>query len=144
MVVWIIVGAVVLAALGLWLYWSQKPSAETPLFVSNFEECAAAGYSVMESYPRQCRAPDGTLYTEETGNDDGEVKAVATGGCFIGGCSSQICSDVPDAVSTCEYRSEYACYGNARCGRQANGECGWIETPELLQCLSFDWDSLSK
>ncbi|KKT19218.1 MAG: hypothetical protein UW02_C0013G0001, partial [Candidatus Nomurabacteria bacterium GW2011_GWB1_43_7] len=73
MVVWIIVGAVVLAALGLWLYWSQKPSAETPLFVSNFEECAAAGYSVMESYPRQCRAPDGTLYTEETGNDDGEV-----------------------------------------------------------------------
>lgn len=33
--------------------------------VSNFEECVEATGIVMESYPRKCRAPDGTVYTEE-------------------------------------------------------------------------------
>ncbi len=32
--------------------------------VTNFEECAAAGNPVMESYPRQCRAGD-TTFVEE-------------------------------------------------------------------------------
>ena len=31
----------------------------------NFEECAAAGNPVMESYPRQCRTPDGKHFVEE-------------------------------------------------------------------------------
>lgn len=30
--------------------------------IRNFEECAAAGYPVMESYPEQCRTPDGRLF----------------------------------------------------------------------------------
>lgn len=30
--------------------------------IDNFEECAAAGYPVMESYPEQCRTPDGRLF----------------------------------------------------------------------------------
>ncbi len=37
----------------------------TTKFVYNFEECKDAGYPVMESYPRQCRGPDGTVYTEK-------------------------------------------------------------------------------
>src|SRR3989344_1980362 len=32
--------------------------------INNFEECAAAGNPVMESYPRQCSA-DGRTFTEE-------------------------------------------------------------------------------
>lgn len=32
--------------------------------ITNFEECAAAGNPVMESYPRRCRAGDRT-FTEE-------------------------------------------------------------------------------
>lgn len=30
--------------------------------IRNFEDCAAAGYPVMESYPEQCRTPDGRLF----------------------------------------------------------------------------------
>jgi hypothetical protein len=30
--------------------------------INNFEECAAAGNPVMESYPEQCRTPDGRLF----------------------------------------------------------------------------------
>src|SRR3989344_4620306 len=31
-------------------------------FINSFEECVAAGYPVMESYPEQCRTPDGMLF----------------------------------------------------------------------------------
>lgn len=60
---------------------------------------------------------------------------VVGAGCFVGGCSSQICSDDPNVVSTCEWREEYGCYKTATCERQATGECGWTETEELRQCL---------
>ncbi len=32
--------------------------------IDSFEDCAAAGNPVMESYPRQCRTPDGQHFTE--------------------------------------------------------------------------------
>jgi len=35
-----------------------------PAEITNFEECANAGYPIMESYPRQCRTPDGQTFTE--------------------------------------------------------------------------------
>jgi hypothetical protein len=56
--------------------------------------------------------------------------------CFVGGCSSHVCSDRPDVVTTCEFRPEYACYRDATCELQADGECGWTETPELSACLA--------
>jgi hypothetical protein len=77
------------------------------------------------------------VVTEPQDNDD-EVSpgsATASGGCYIGGCSSQICSDQPDAVSTCEFREEYACYRTAKCERQTNGQCGWTQTTALTMCL---------
>lgn len=33
--------------------------------ISNFEECLAAGYSVMESYPERCMTEDGIVFTRE-------------------------------------------------------------------------------
>ena len=36
-----------------------------PNTVLSFEDCEAAGYPVMESYPRQCKTPDGRTYAEE-------------------------------------------------------------------------------
>lgn len=33
--------------------------------VSSFADCAKAGYPVMESFPRQCRTPDGRTFVEE-------------------------------------------------------------------------------
>ncbi len=39
-------------------------SAIRPYGIDSFEECEAAGYPVMESHPRQCRA-DGQIFTEE-------------------------------------------------------------------------------
>ena len=58
------------------------------------------------------------------------------GACYIGGCSSQVCSDHEGVITTCEARPEYACYHDATCERQSNGDCGWTETPELDACLA--------
>ncbi len=33
--------------------------------ISSFEDCVAAGYPVMESYPRQCRTDDGKHFVED-------------------------------------------------------------------------------
>jgi len=47
--------------------------------VTSFEECAAAGNPVLESYPRQCRTPDGTAFVEEhcAGEEAGNVLTLA-------------------------------------------------------------------
>lgn len=56
--------------------------------------------------------------------------------CFVGGCSSQVCSDRANVVTTCDYRPQYACYRTAKCERQTNGQCGWTMTTALQQCLA--------
>lgn len=33
--------------------------------ISTFEECAQAGYPIMESYPKQCSTPDGRNFTKQ-------------------------------------------------------------------------------
>lgn len=111
--------------------------------IDSFDDCAAAGHPVMESFPRQCRTPDGRLFVEEVvlpvEPDGGIGTTPGTGGCSRAGCSSQLCveaSEARDIVTDCMYRPEYACYPGAECGRQANGECGWIMTPELAACLA--------
>jgi len=35
--------------------------------IDDFASCAGASYPVMESYPRQCRTPDGRTFVEELG-----------------------------------------------------------------------------
>lgn len=61
--------------------------------------------------------------------------APATGTCRPTGCSGQVCSD-QEMATDCQYKEEYACYQNARCERQADGQCGWTMTAELEQCLA--------
>jgi hypothetical protein len=54
--------------------------------------------------------------------------------CFKTGCSGQVCAD-EEVMTTCEFKPEYECYKRARCERQANGQCGFTDTPELRRCL---------
>lgn len=41
---------------------------QSPPEVRNFSECAAAGYPIAESYPEQCRTPDGRVFFREIPN----------------------------------------------------------------------------
>ncbi len=65
-----------------------------------------------------------------------KVQPAAAAACFVGGCSSQVCSDREGVITTCEFRPEYACYQDAQCARQSNGACGWTATPALDACLA--------
>jgi hypothetical protein len=58
------------------------------------------------------------------------------GSCFIGGCSDEVCSDQPGAISSCLWHDAYACFQTATCARQRSGACGWVPTPELGACLA--------
>ncbi len=228
MVIIVLVFVSVLAVLATLPLEGQKA------MVSNFEQCAAAGYPIMESYPEQCKTPDGQTFVRtidqvphaqqapfdtsatvvkdqqitfsdglavtllqindsrckqgvvcvwagelsyqfkaigggfgangqeftlatttgkantlngykfelKSGTETSATIVVAKqaaqplGACYIGGCSSQLCTDQQGAVSTCEYREAYACYKNAVCERQADGQCGWTQTPQLQACLT--------
>lgn len=58
-------------------------------------------------------------------------------GCYVGGCSAQLCTDNPNMVSTCEFAAVYSCYQSniTTCERQSDGHCGWTQTAALAQCL---------
>jgi len=36
--------------------------------INSFDECIGAGYPILESYPRQCKTPDGRTFVEDIGN----------------------------------------------------------------------------
>lgn len=63
-----------------------------------------------------------------------DIPVSSSASCRPTGCSGQVCSD-QEVITTCEYRADYACYKTAKCGRQAGGQCGWTQTPELTRCL---------
>jgi hypothetical protein len=65
-----------------------------------------------------------------------KAKAPALGKCYVGGCSSQVCSDREDIITNCLYMEVYACYQGAACERQSDGKCGWTETPALKACVA--------
>ncbi|MBP9763066.1 hypothetical protein KBD34_05660 [Patescibacteria group bacterium] len=135
-VITLVIGGVVGYLVGFESRPAPRPGARS------FEECAAGGHPVMESYPRRCRTPDGQLFVEQVPTVPFPQTATSTPpskrACATGGCSGQLCIDAEkaaNAVSTCEFRAEYACYRTARCERQATGECGWTQTPALETCL---------
>lgn len=69
--IFIIIAVILIAVLDFLFFPWHKETKEEPSItaVNSFEECAAKGYPVMESYPRQCKAPDGKTFTEDIGNE---------------------------------------------------------------------------
>jgi len=62
----IVIGVLGLIVLGLgagaW-FLSNIPSAYSR--ITSYEECVAAGYPVLESYPEQCKLPDGRTFVRD-------------------------------------------------------------------------------
>lgn len=89
--------------------------------------------------------PSGTGVTDcpepcvtETGEPCGTVPPPlppGEGECRRTGCSGQLCAS-GDVASTCEWMAEYACYAQAICEPQTDGQCGWTITPEAAACLA--------
>lgn len=103
--------------------------------IDNFEECAAAGNPIMESYPRQCRAggktfvedvepkvctadakecPDGTFVSRDANNN----------------CEFFACPEAGKTFCKIEQRNAQACI------TLYQPVCGWND-PERIQCIKY-------
>ena len=64
----ILIGILILISVAIgFLLW--KYSIRPVIIISNFDECVAQGYPILETYPRQCKTPDGKTFTEDIGNE---------------------------------------------------------------------------
>ncbi|NQV88315.1 MAG: hypothetical protein HQ402_02045 [Parcubacteria group bacterium] len=52
---------IILISIAVWFYGEKK----SMLAIQTFEECANNGYPVTESYPKQCKTPDGRSFVED-------------------------------------------------------------------------------
>lgn len=50
-----------IAGILVWKYQANSKSRS----ITNFDECAQAGNPIMESYPEQCKTPDGRNFTKQ-------------------------------------------------------------------------------
>jgi hypothetical protein len=62
----IIALAVLLLAVSSYFYFTSAKSTEN---ITSFADCKKAGYPILESYPAQCKTPDGKTFTEDIGNE---------------------------------------------------------------------------
>lgn len=79
--------------------------------IRSFEDCEKAGYPVMESYPRQCRTPDGRTFI--SGTD------------FIDSNRNMACSVDPDCVLVNKELGFGCCYAGA-CQPINHSDAKWI------------------
>lgn len=52
--------SIILLVVGL-IFWKSQNNSR----IASFEDCAQAGYLIMESYPEQCRTSDGKTFTRQ-------------------------------------------------------------------------------
>ncbi len=89
------------------------------------------------TYPTECVAHGAGVSVRSQGECRPPAPTPAPSACVRGGCGGEICSEhASGVVSACVARPEHAFYRSASCERQANGQCGWTETPELRACLA--------
>ncbi len=64
-----IIVLVILAGIAVIISLNCKTCKEPAAAVNSFEECIDRGYPVLESYPRQCKTPEGKTFSEDIGNE---------------------------------------------------------------------------
>lgn len=62
----ILAGTIAITSVYLTYYQTQKQKVSQ---INSFEDCAKH-YPVMESYPEQCKTPDGRYFTRELSGDE--------------------------------------------------------------------------
>ena len=73
---------------------TQQPPVPEPQEINSFEECAAAGYPIMESYPEQCAVPGGKTFTRTL--SDEECQTADIDHCWA---SCRVCPPCPECSS---------------------------------------------
>jgi len=72
-------GCAVIMAVTLYLFLEPQAPAKPVTLVTNFEECQDAGYPIMETYPEQCRTPEGDVFVRIIDDIDDTANRAAFG-----------------------------------------------------------------
>lgn len=106
------VALVTLAGVVIWLnpFWIEQDGSITA--VSSFDECVRAGNPIMESFPRQCKRPDGRNFVEQI---NGKQESGISGMVLLGPTCPVIrdppdedCADKPYATTLAVTTSDQA------------------------------------
>jgi len=92
---------------------------------------------IMESYPAQGTALKIKLVEKEIEEKEyeEEKKEETVKECFIGGCSGELCTDDPEAMSTCEILPGMECLAEEMSCQLMEGECRWVLSEEAAVCF---------
>src|SRR3989344_8659709 len=115
----LVVVAVLLVVFALW--WRMGTQPQVP--ITTFEECVAAGYPVMESYPRQCRDGNNT-FVENIGTTPPPVACTM---------EAKLCPD-GSAVGRTGPKCEFAECPTSPIGRQCSGPSD-TTCPANFECI---------
>ena len=63
----LIIGAVLVVLIGGWFLVGQNQSNK---IVSSYDECVAAGYPILETFPEQCKTPSGETFVRSVLGED--------------------------------------------------------------------------
>jgi len=67
----ILLGLLLAVIAGVVIYFFLvSNNKESPLIVTSYEECVAAGYPVLDSYPEQCETPDNKRFVRVIGQNE--------------------------------------------------------------------------
>lgn len=93
--------------------------------------------SVILSYVMQQQKQTGVVRKGPV-NNGVAVQCYTDADCVVAGCSSTLClprDQASQAVTTCEFRPEYACYSQDACGC-SNNACRWSQTEQFARCVA--------
>lgn len=93
------------------LVYGPSETKEDYSDVQSFEDCVAAGLPVMESYPRQCKVPNGPSFTEVLSEEEQrklvppDRQSSELESCGDGICQSIVCQaigcPIPETPQNC-------------------------------------------
>jgi len=75
-----LVSAIIVFALiaGVALLFNRTSEDHPAGSIADFEDCVAAGYPVMETYPSTCKTPQGATFTQDIGNELEKLNLIQT------------------------------------------------------------------
>lgn len=62
---WLYLGVIAILVIVIVFSWYKSAKGNAINRITDFDACAGAGYPVMESYPEQCRTPDGRTFVRK-------------------------------------------------------------------------------
>lgn len=79
-----------------------QPRPNSPVMateISDFDQCVAAGYRVLRSYPPRCVTAEGKVFTQESAR--GEMKENTQGNLCVDQCGNGVCQQIVCMAEGC-------------------------------------------